>query len=301
MIIPNFIQQQPQTQWIHSCDCTSLQHRLQQQQHQQQYQFLKPSSLLLQRNHHLCGYSQFHHHYRFTKYSKSKLFYSTSPYISSATMSTVSIIDPTITTITSSSPSPTSSITTVPTFEPILNIPALFVFVFIMTMFVSLQYRIHLMNHAAEERNVALQNLRQLKVQQLSNTNSNNNNTLVSTSTSLQQQINDSLDQYEQSYIKFESLRTILPGVRILAPPSIHNNPTIQQEHDVMIQQYIKNATSVLLQNTEAVSSSSSSSTTTTNNNQVTYIVRNGIILFIAMTQILLLLFLISAPDPMNF
>jgi hypothetical protein len=267
MIIPNFVQQSPVSLL---CSLRSERSIIRQPQRRICIPVI-PSTTYQQQHQHLWSL----HTVSKSDLVIQNLLYSTSPVSS---MSTATIIDPT--TIA-------STITLTPTFEPILNIPAFTVFLFIMTIFILLQYRIRLIDTAANERNVALQQLRQMKVIQLSNP----------TNISIQQ-INDTINEYERTYNRFESLRTILPNIRIVSPPSSNINQRLQEEHEIAAQKYLGiNTTSTsggTEQENEATTLTSTSSTTTT----ISPFVRNGIILLIVGTQILLFLFLIGT-DPM--
>lgn len=80
-------------------------------------------------------------------------------------------------------------------------------FVVIAFLFVSLQVRISSIGDAADRRNEALDNLRKIKSQQLEGKATN-------------EQVDDALNQYRQTFDDVERLRSVLPGVRIRPPPA---------------------------------------------------------------------------------
>lgn len=101
------------------------------------------------------------------------------------------------------------------TFEPVLNVPALGSFLFIMLMALLLRLRISAIGEAAEERIVALETLRKVKSQELS-------------SDVTQAQVDRAIQGYRNALQKEEGLRTLVPGIRLRAP----NNPN-QSEKDI--------------------------------------------------------------------
>lgn len=108
-------------------------------------------------------------------------------------------------------------------FEPVVNVPALFSFLLIAAIFTRLLTRISAINRAADRRIEALKALREIKSLQLSSSNiseSGHHPTI--------EDVNRALSAYEAALREEESLRTIMPGVRIVAP----NDPN-RQEADI--------------------------------------------------------------------
>lgn len=191
----------------------------------------------------------------------------------------------------------TSTIMIQPTFEPVLNVPAFTVFLFIMSIFVLLQWRIRAIDNAALQRNIALQQLRTIKALELSDPTLSNgtNNTVQS-----------ALQEYQRAYDRMEELRTVLPGVRIVSPPSSNINSKQQQDHEVAAQQFLgiiplkedddddanNRKTSKTMPNEQRLNEERTSSPLLPN------MIRNVLLVLVALTQILLFLFLIGT-DPM--
>jgi hypothetical protein len=122
---------------------------------------------------------------------------------------------------------PSDTMTTT-TFEPVLNVPALFVFVLIMGIFVLLQRRVSSIEAAAEDRTLALQQLRTLKAKELSDP-----------SPTTTERVQAALRQYEMAYNRVEELRTILPGVRVIPPPSQSLTQERQRENEAAAKQFL--------------------------------------------------------------
>jgi hypothetical protein len=122
-----------------------------------------------------------------------------------------------------------SPIEPIKTFEPVLNVPALSVFLLVTAIFGFLQWRINAIGRAAEERTEALDKLREIKVKELSEPEK--------TDTA---QVDAALKAYENAYWKVENLRTLLPGVRIIPPPSQSLNRKIMDENSAAAQQFLK-------------------------------------------------------------
>ena len=93
-------------------------------------------------------------------------------------------------------------------FEPVLNVPALGTFLFVMVIFGLLNIRTKQVEQAVKERNSALKELREAKSKELSGGEEVN--------------VRESLERFDKAMEKEESLRTIIPGVRIV-PPSNGN------------------------------------------------------------------------------
>jgi hypothetical protein len=97
-----------------------------------------------------------------------------------------------------------------PTFEPMINYPALSSFLLIFTVYAFLQIRIVGIENAAKRRREALQSLRNIKALQLSSS--------VGDERPTDEKVQSALKEYEQALIDEDRARTVLPGVRIVAP-----------------------------------------------------------------------------------
>ena len=95
------------------------------------------------------------------------------------------------------------------TFDPVINYPAFFSCLMIFSIYACLQVRIFGVENAAKRRRVALQSLRRVKALQLS-----------SSEGTTEEEINNALQEFEQAMEDEEQMRTIIPGVRIIAPSS---------------------------------------------------------------------------------
>lgn len=123
------------------------------------------------------------------------------------------------TSITSSTTALSDSFTEpIQSFEPVLNVPALSSFLLAFVLFSLLQLRINAIGNAVTERNEALKELRQITANQLStDDNASQINELVS----------KARDRYRDALLNETKLRTIIPGVRIVAP----NRPDASDEN----------------------------------------------------------------------
>jgi len=129
------------------------------------------------------------------------------------------------------------------TFEPQVNTPALSSFLFISIIFSLLQIRINRVRDAAIRREEALKQLRQIKSLQLSTIPSTISSgvTTLSSSSSIQSsspstdQVKVALEAYEEALKEEMDLRTILPGVRIVAP----NDPERREEDIAAAKQFL--------------------------------------------------------------
>ena len=117
------------------------------------------------------------------------------------------------------------------TFEPQVNVPALSAFAFVTVVFGLLQIRINMVQSAANRRNAALDNLRQVKSLQLSaddfaaaadaadaDADTNCDETTDRSRRVAEASVRAALDEYEAALREELSLRQIVPGVRIVAP-----------------------------------------------------------------------------------
>ena len=100
----------------------------------------------------------------------------------------------------------------VTSFEPILNVPALVTFLFITTIFTALILRTNQVEDAVRLRKQRLEELRILKTKEISND--------VGSSIVSSEDVQESLHLYEDAVQREESLRQIVPGVRIVPPSS---------------------------------------------------------------------------------
>jgi hypothetical protein len=101
----------------------------------------------------------------------------------------------------------------VTSFEPILNVPALVTFLFITTIFTALILRTNQVEDAVRLRKQRLEELRILKSKEISNAG-------VGSGTVSSEDVQKSLHLYEDAVQQEETLRNIIPGVRIVPPSS---------------------------------------------------------------------------------
>ncbi len=115
-------------------------------------------------------------------------------------------------------PPPSAGLTSIQSFEPVLNVEAASSFAFIAVVFAILQLRINAVSDAARRRSAALSALRAAESAQLSDpaTSSGDRGAVVSRAKV----------EYESALREELGLRTILPGVRIVAP----NDPNRDEE-----------------------------------------------------------------------
>jgi hypothetical protein len=93
-------------------------------------------------------------------------------------------------------------------FAPVLNVPAFSVFLFIIVTYGALQWRINQIRQAADDRTIALQELRRLKKDELEGQTTTTDVEAATT-------------RYRLAVEKVEDLRNVIPGVaRIQPPPS---------------------------------------------------------------------------------
>jgi len=102
-------------------------------------------------------------------------------------------------------------------FEPVVNVPALGSFLFIAIVFSFLIARVRAVEGAVERRKAALAQLRQVKSMELSSGDADTDT------------VAKALKEYENALQSEEDLRTLIPGVRIVAP----NQPAGSNEEDV--------------------------------------------------------------------
>eukprot|EP00522_Entomoneis_paludosa_P014658 CAMPEP_0172446342 /NCGR_PEP_ID=MMETSP1065-20121228/5961_1 /TAXON_ID=265537 /ORGANISM="Amphiprora paludosa, Strain CCMP125" /LENGTH=299 /DNA_ID=CAMNT_0013197431 /DNA_START=44 /DNA_END=943 /DNA_ORIENTATION=+ len=123
-------------------------------------------------------------------------------------------------------------------FEPVLNVPALSVFLFIAIVFGFLQYRIAAIGQAADRRTEALQKLRQVKSWQLAGARGDD----VDEAT-VQERVEQATLDYQIAYYEVERLRTVIPGVARIAPPPADSNNRERTEENIMAAQQFLNVT----------------------------------------------------------
>ena len=124
-------------------------------------------------------------------------------------------------------------------------------------------------------------------------------------STNINHQVQVALEEYQRAYDRMEELRTILPGVRIVSPPSSNINVKQQQEHEMAAQQFLgilpykdDNEDDEVKQRTNRTILSDDSSGINEEFPLSSMMIRNILLVFVAITQIALFLFLIGT-DPM--
>ena len=189
----------------------------------------------------------------------------------------------TTTTTTEMTDTTTSTMTS---FEPVLNVPAFSVFVFIALVFGLLQYRMAAIGTAADRRTQALSNLRTLKAQQLSygygrgdkiKTDAVTDNTTASSSSSnIDDQVHEALDEYRDALWEVERLRTVIPGlVRIPPPPSESASRERMDENAVAAKQFL-NITLPSLTDAIAKDDNDDKNNNNTNNNKKKVTATNG-------------------------
>lgn len=127
----------------------------------------------------------------------------------------------------SATTSPTSSTTS---FEPILNIPAFSVFILIAIIFAYLQYRITAIEEASKRRTIALNDLKAIKLKAL---------TAIGIDSIDTNDVQKAIETYRQQYDEVEKLREIIPGVKIIQPPSQSNSRKIMNDNEIAAQQYL--------------------------------------------------------------
>jgi hypothetical protein len=188
-----------------------------------------------------------------------------------------------------------------------------------MSIFVLLQWRIRAIDNAAVQRNVALRQLRNLKALELSDptlstrwsatsgSSSTNNSSDASTTTI--STVQTALEEYRVAYNRMEELRTILPGIRIVSPPSSNINRQQELDHEIAAQQFLgiipwkenetensKNAVSISNENKRSEEERPSPSSLFPSSSAA--VIRNTILVLVAISQIALFVFLIGT-DPM--
>lgn len=113
------------------------------------------------------------------------------------------------------------------TFEPIVNTPALVSFLIISVVFSLLQFRINRVRNAAIQRDEALTELREIKSAELDSVDNKNKPNV--------DEVEAARDKYRKALLDELQLRTIIPGVRIVAP----NDPERKEEDIAAARQFL--------------------------------------------------------------
>jgi hypothetical protein len=161
-----------------------------------------------------------------------------------------------------------------PEYAPVLNVPAFASFAIIAVVFGLLQWRIRAIESAVVERREALAALRNAKAWEISNGGGDE-------SYSSSKQAQEALNRYRTAYDTVETLMQIAPGVRIRAPM------VTDQDNRRAAQQFLG-------VDLEEVNEDTSSS----DNNSIAPKMAAGILFVIGLSQLALLIFLVSSQDP---
>ncbi|KAL3804893.1 hypothetical protein HJC23_006665 [Cyclotella cryptica] len=113
-------------------------------------------------------------------------------------------------------------------FEPIVNVPAAAAFLLIAVVFTLLQIRINAVSDAAKRRSRALEALRRVESLQLSGSDD-------SLTRPNERDVSLAREEYENALREELDLRTIIPGVRIVAP----NDPKRDAEQRAAAQRFL--------------------------------------------------------------
>ena len=120
----------------------------------------------------------------------------------------------------------TADVTPIQEFEPRLNVPALTSFVIISIVFGLLQQRINSVSTAAKRRSEALESLRKVESLQLSVSDKDR---------PTEADVVQAKAAYESALKNELSLRTVIPGVRIVAP----NDPKREEEERAAAKRFL--------------------------------------------------------------
>lgn len=145
-------------------------------------------------------------------------------------MSMLPSLDP-----TALSSSSAAGLTPIREFEPVLNAPAAASFFIIAVVFALLQFRINAVANAAARRASALEALRRAESLQLAGDDSDARSGGVSDASRLSDRVAIARDEYENSLRAEMDLRTIVPGVRIVAP----NDPKRDEEERAAAKRFL--------------------------------------------------------------
>mmetsp|Transcript_8606 Transcript_8606/g.19342 ORF Transcript_8606/g.19342 Transcript_8606/m.19342 type:complete len:283 (+) Transcript_8606:104-952(+) len=127
--------------------------------------------------------------------------------------------------------SPPSGISSIPQFEPVLNTQAASSFVIIAIVFTLLQLRTNAVSNAAKRRSSALEALRKAESLQLSASDGGMN----ASDRPTEEQVTLAKAEYENALKEELDLRTIVPGVRIVAP----NDPTSDKKERAAAKRFL--------------------------------------------------------------
>jgi hypothetical protein len=171
--------------------------------------------------------------------------------------------------------------TTSKSFEPVLSVPSLLVFVVIGTIFAALQWRVTAIEEAVAGRTRALQRLRQLYAASLSDP------------TIARETVDSALTEYQQAYFRVETLRTVGPGLRVV-PPTTPTSRRVREENEAAARQFLGIATE---------SSTPNESLSTTNDSdeadgKLASPILISVLILVGLSQIALLT-LLTLSDPM--
>ncbi|KAL7513246.1 hypothetical protein ACHAXN_010294 [Cyclotella atomus] len=120
-------------------------------------------------------------------------------------------------------------ITSIKHFEPMINLPAASAFLLISIIFTLLQLRINAVSKAAKRRSDALDALRVVESLQLSGSDDNGR------SRPDEERVASAKKKYEDALREEMDLRSILPGVRIVAP----NDPKRDEEQRAAAKRFL--------------------------------------------------------------
>ena len=131
------------------------------------------------------------------------------------------------------------------TFEPVLNVPAFSVFLFIAIVFGLLQYRMAAIGTAADRRTEALATLRRLKAKQLSSggTAAANDKTADTVTDETESILLQATEEYRDALMEVERLRTVIPGLVRIPPPPAESASRERMEENVAAAKQFLNIT----------------------------------------------------------
>ena len=134
--------------------------------------------------------------------------------------------------IIASASSPASGITPIQEFEPVLNTQAACSFAIIAIVFTLLQLRINAVGNAAQRRSAALETLRRVESLQLSGAT---NEGINISDRPTEEAVLQAKLEYENALKDELDLRTVIPGVRIVAP----NDPKRDEEERAAAKRFL--------------------------------------------------------------
>jgi hypothetical protein len=180
--------------------------------------------------------------------------------------------------------SSSTSVESIPSFEPQLNVPAFGAFFFIAVVFGFLQYRIAAIGKAADQRTAALTRLRELKSLEIAG------------STNITaQNLEKAKDNYRMALEKVETLRTVIPGIaRIAPPPSESENRQRMEENVAAAKQFLDMDISFTLPENSQQQQQQLDKEQTQGLSPVLL----GTLAVVGLSQVALLLLFVFGPDP---